>query len=158
MFFYGVTVKFEIGIVYPVTADMRLWHEEQFGPVIPVAVYHNLSEITQYLHDTPYGQQAAIFTADPVASAPLIDILSTSVGRININTQCGRSPDVLPFSGRRSSALGTMSVKEALKTFSIETVIAGKYSAKNEEILKSYEQSSKFWSPLSSSTGGQPEL
>ena len=48
------------------------------------------------------------------------------MGRVNINTQCGRSPDELPFSGRRSSALGTMSVSEALRAFSTETVVAGK--------------------------------
>ena len=35
---------------------------------------------------------------------PLVDSLSSIVGRININVQCGRSPDVVPFSGRRSSA------------------------------------------------------
>ena len=95
-------------VVYPVTSDMRLWHEEQFGPVIPIAVYNNLDEIYTYLQETTYGQQAAVFISDitSTTAAPLIDILSTAVGRINVNTQCGRSPDALPFSGRRSSALG----------------------------------------------------
>lgn len=32
-------------IVYPVTKDMRLWHEEQFGPVIPVAIYSDEAEV-----------------------------------------------------------------------------------------------------------------
>ena len=27
-------------VVYPVTPAMRLWHEEQFGPLVPVAVLH----------------------------------------------------------------------------------------------------------------------
>jgi len=52
------------------------------------------------------GQQAAIFTSDAAAAAPLADALATVVGRININAQCGRSPDTVPFSGRRSSAQG----------------------------------------------------
>ena len=71
----------------------------------------------------PVGQ-AALFVGDAAAAAPLVDLLSSTVGRININTQCGRSPDVVPFSGRRSSAQGTMSVNEALRAFSIETVVA----------------------------------
>ena len=29
-------------IVAPVTKDMRLWHEEQFGPVVPVAVFDDI--------------------------------------------------------------------------------------------------------------------
>jgi glyceraldehyde-3-phosphate dehydrogenase (NADP+) len=86
---------------------MRLWREEQFGPVIPVAIYKTLSDLSSYLSNTTFGQQAAVFTSNSEAAAPLLDLLSTSVGRINLNTQCGRSPDSLPFSGRKSSALGT---------------------------------------------------
>jgi glyceraldehyde-3-phosphate dehydrogenase (NADP+) len=86
-------------IVYPVTEDMRLWKEEQFGPVIPVAVYKDLEELYAYYRETIFGQQAAIFTSDASKAGPLLDILATAVGRININTQCGRSPDSIPFSG-----------------------------------------------------------
>ena len=46
-------------IIYPVNSSMRLWHEE-FGPVIPVAVFDELSEIVNYVATSPYGQQAAI--------------------------------------------------------------------------------------------------
>lgn len=38
---------FKPAVVYPVTASMRLWHEEQFGPVVPVAVYENMDEIKE---------------------------------------------------------------------------------------------------------------
>jgi len=131
-------------VVAPVTSSMRLWHEEQFGPVVPVAVYKNIEEVYDYIRKMPYGQQAAIFSNNAEASAEILDVLSTAVGRININTQCGRSPDVLPFSGRRSSANGTLSVSEALKQFSIETVIAAKASETNEAILKDIDAKSKF--------------
>ena len=32
-------------ILFPVTREMRLFHEEQFGPVIPVAVFKDLAEV-----------------------------------------------------------------------------------------------------------------
>ena len=118
-------------IVYPVTRNMRLWREEQFGPVIPVAIFNNINEIYDYYKETTFGQQAAIFTTNAEKASPLLDILSTAVGRININTQCGRSPDSLPFSGRRSSALGTMSVTEAYFAFSVEVVVAAKSDRKS---------------------------
>lgn len=143
---YGALMR--PAIVYPVTSDMRLWHEEQFGPVIPVAVYENIEEVYSYLAKMPYGQQAAVFTTDATTAAPVVDVLSTVVGRVNINTQCGRSPDVLPFSGRRSSALGTMSVTEALKAFSIETVLAAKQDTVNQEILYGMEKESVFMQPV----------
>lgn len=131
-------------IVYPVDSSMRLWHEEQFGPVVPVAVYKEIEEVFAYIAKMPYGQQAAIFTSNSASSAPIVDVLSTVVGRININTQCGRSPDVLPFSGRRSSAMGTMSITESLKVFSVETVVAAKSNDVNESILKGLDEKSTF--------------
>lgn len=111
-------------ILYPVTIDMRAWHEEQFGPVVPVAKYSDLSEVYSYLHKMPYGQQAAVFTKSPESAGELLNVLANTVGRINLNTQCARSPDVLPFSARRSSGMGTLSVTEALDTFCVKTVIA----------------------------------
>ena len=131
-------------LIYPVTTDMRLWSEEQFGPIVPVAIYSDLNKIIDYLRQTSYGQQIAIFTKNTKALTPLIDILSTTVGRININTQCSRGPDSLPFSGRRSSALGTLSVTKSLELFSIETVIASKENQDNYEILKQLSSESKF--------------
>jgi len=117
-------------IVDFVTSDMRLYHEEQFGPVVPIARFDDIAQVLRTIKESWNGQQAAIFTSDAKAASPIVDTLSTVVGRININTQCGRSPDNVPFSGRRSSSMGTMSVAEALRAFSVETVVA--YSAKDE--------------------------
>eukprot|EP00969_Alexandrium_andersonii_P116750 5161573-Alexandrium_andersonii.AAC.1 len=75
-------------VVYPVNKSMRLWHEEQFGPAIPIAVYSEISEIYDYLKDTMFGQQAAVFTSNAEASAELLDTLELNVGRVNVNTQC----------------------------------------------------------------------
>lgn len=135
-------------IVYPVSSLMRLWTEEQFGPVIPIAVYKDISEVYEYIAETNYGQQAAIFTQNSLSAAPLLDVLSTAVGRININAQCARSPDVFPFSGRRSSALGTMSITEGLNTFSIETVVATKDTPVNNALVKSFESNTNFLKAL----------
>jgi glyceraldehyde-3-phosphate dehydrogenase (NADP+) len=137
-------------VVYPVTEQMDLWHKEQFGPVVPIAVYENIEEVVEYITKMPYGQQAAIFSTKPTTFAPLIDLLSTAVGRINLNTQCGRSPDVFPFSGRRSSANGTLSVTEAINAFSIETVVAFKHTEVNASLAKGTEEFSSFMAPLSS--------
>jgi glyceraldehyde-3-phosphate dehydrogenase (NADP+) len=139
---------FRPAVVYPVTKSMRLWREEQFGPVIPVAVYHDVSELYEYYKETPFGQQAAVFTSSSKTAAPLLEILSTAVGRININTQCGRSPDSLPFSGRRSSALGTMSVTEAFFAFSVEVLVAAKSNLVNDDLLKDFGQLCQFLEPM----------
>lgn len=35
---------FNPAVVFPVTSEMRLYHEEQFGPVIPVAAFDDIEE------------------------------------------------------------------------------------------------------------------
>lgn len=82
-----------------------------------------------------FGQQAAVFAKDTAAIGPLIDALTLSVGRVNVNAQCQRGPDTFPFTGRKSSALGTLSVSEALKTVSIESVVAMKDDASGNAAL-----------------------
>ena len=76
-------------------------------------------------------------------------MLSTVVGRINLNVQCSRGPDQYPFAGRRSSAMGTMSIAEALRGFSVETVLA--YPAKSDAskaVIDAAEAKSNWLSPL----------
>ena len=116
-----------------------------------MAVYNDISEVQDYVTRSPYGQQAAIFTTDTApgsAAAELTDTLATIVGRININSQCARSPDVFPFSGRRSSALGTMSMRDTITLFSTETVVATKKTDDNEKLTKGLDQSTRFLSKL----------
>ena len=132
-------------ILHPVTPDMKLYEEEQFGPVIPIAPYDSLDEIFRYAREGKYGQQVSIFTSIAnEESAKLIDSFSTVYGKININSQCGRSPDTCPFAGRRSSAMGVMSVMNALLEFSIPTVVSYKDVGNNADIVKGIEGQSKF--------------
>ena len=132
-------------ILHPVTPDMKLYEEEQFGPVIPIAPYDSLDEIFRYAREGKYGQQVSIFTSIAnEESAKLIDSFSTVYGKININSQCGRSPDTCPFAGRRSSAMGVMSVMNALLEFSIPTVVSYKDVGNNADIVQGFEGQSKF--------------
>jgi glyceraldehyde-3-phosphate dehydrogenase (NADP+) len=137
-------------VLYPVTPDMDIYYEEQFGPVVPIAEYDSLDTVLEYGMNGQYGQQVSIFVSDheTKSAATLLDRFSTVFGKININSQCGRSPDILPFSGRRSSAMGVMSVKDALREFSIPTVVSYKDSDVNTGIVREIEAESTFLRPL----------
>merc|ERR1712087_850168 len=82
------------------------------------------------------GSRQRFFSKDPTKYPALIDALVNNVGRVNINAQCQRGPDTFPFNGRKSSALGTLSVSEALKVVSTESVISTKDSPKGQEDFK----------------------
>lgn len=122
-------------IVYPVSRDMKLYEEEQFGPVIPVVPFDDLEETIQYLIDSTHGQQVSIFSNDDEEIAKLIDPLVNQVSRVNINCQCQRGPDVFPFTGRKDSAEGTLSVVDALRSFSIRSLVATKLNDNNKHLI-----------------------
>ena len=58
------------------------------------------------------------------------------VCRVNINSSCQRGPDIYPFTGRKDSAFSTLSVRDALRSFSIRTFVAAKDNNNNSEIIK----------------------
>ena len=122
-------------ILYPVHAEMRIYHEEQFGPVIPVLPFDKIGEPIDYMINSSYGQQVSIFGSDPDQIARLIDPLVNQVCRVNINSQCQRGPDTFPFTGRKDSAEGTLSVSDALRVFSIRTLVAAKETESNKQII-----------------------
>lgn len=126
---------FRPALVYPVTPEMKLYSVEQFGPVVPVATYRELGEIDHFMRHSEYGQQIALFGRDPKKLATLIDALVNQVVRINLNTQCRRGPDTFPFTGRKDSAEGTLSVHDALRAFSIRSMVATASSDANKEIV-----------------------
>lgn len=122
-------------LLCPVTPLMRVYHEEQFGPVIPIVPFDDIREPIDYVVASNYGQQASIFGKDTDQLAQLIDALVNQVCRININSQCQRSPDSFPFNGRKNSADGTQSVADALRIFSIRIVVAARETEGNRDII-----------------------
>jgi len=122
-------------VLYPVNSKMKVYYEEQFGPVVPIVPFDKLEEAIDYVVNSNFGQQLSIFGKDSKTIARLIDLFSSQVGRINLNTQCQRGPDVFPFNGRKDSAEGTLSVADALRVFSIRTLVATKSSEPNKKII-----------------------
>jgi glyceraldehyde-3-phosphate dehydrogenase (NADP+) len=123
-------------VLYPVTKNMRVYKEEQFGPVIPIISFSNIEEPLDDMAESNYGQQVSLFGKDAKTLAPLIDTLVNLVCRVNLNSSCQRGPDVYPFTGRKDSAVATLSVHDALRSFSIRTFVASKDNAYNNAILK----------------------
>jgi glyceraldehyde-3-phosphate dehydrogenase (NADP+) len=111
-------------VLFPVTNEMRIFHEEQFGPVVPIVEYNDLEEVMSCIAESEYGQQCSLFSENELTIAYAVDHMVNQVCRVNINASCQRGPDYLPFTGRKDSAVATLSVHDALRSFSIRTVVA----------------------------------
>jgi len=130
-------------VLYPVTKDMEVYKEEQFGPVIPIITFTDVQQVLDDMAESNYGQQVSVFGENADTLAPLFDVLVNLVCRVNLNSSCQRGPDVFPFTGRKDSAFSTLSVRDAIRSFSIRTFVATKENEANKAILKNLLESSK---------------
>jgi len=123
-------------VVYPVAPTAELYTKEQFGPVVPVCSYRNEQDFLDFVAESNFGQQVSLFGSDPQKIARFVDPLANQVSRININAQCQRGPDTLPFTGRKDSAEGTLSISDALRCFSIRSLVAAQSNDTGREIIQ----------------------
>ena len=85
----GTTVEtlFYPAVLFPVQEGMKLYREEQFGPIIPVATFEDIETPLDYVITSDHGQQVSIFGSNPEQIAFLVDTLVYQVCRVNINCQ-----------------------------------------------------------------------
>lgn len=122
-------------VLFPVNKGIKVFEEEQFGPVVPVVSFSVSKTAIAEIEESNYGQQVSLFGNDSGKLSKLIDSLINLVCRININSTCQRGPDVFPFTGRKDSAVNTLSVSNALTRFAIPSFVSLKASEENDKIL-----------------------
>jgi glyceraldehyde-3-phosphate dehydrogenase (NADP+) len=120
-------------VVAAVTPSMRLYHEEQFGPILPIAVFDDPEEVLLWQRRSPFGQQAAVW-GSPASARALVRRFTRFVARVNVNDVCQRGPDAFGFSATDKSGFGTLSLEDALLGFSRPVLI----QATEEGALESF--------------------
>jgi glyceraldehyde-3-phosphate dehydrogenase (NADP+) len=60
-------------VLHPVVPGMRLYDEEQWGPVVPVVAFDDLETPVSYVLASKYGQQVSVFGRDAETIGRLID-------------------------------------------------------------------------------------
>lgn len=110
--------KREENIIYPtlidkVTTDMRLAWEEPFGPVLPIIRVKDKNEAISIANKSEYGLQSCVFTKNINDAFYIANKLE--VGAVQINNKSERGPDHFPFSGVKSSGMGTQGIKYSIE-------------------------------------------
>jgi malonate-semialdehyde dehydrogenase (acetylating)/methylmalonate-semialdehyde dehydrogenase len=67
-----------------VTADMTIWRDEIFGPVLSVVRAPDLAEATALVNSHPFGNGAAIMTRDGGAARAFVERVSAGMVGVNI--------------------------------------------------------------------------
>ncbi|MGP5132657.1 CoA-acylating methylmalonate-semialdehyde dehydrogenase [Psychrobacter cibarius] len=89
-----------------VTADMQIYKEEIFGPVLCIMRAASLDEAIELLNANPHGNGTAIFTQSGAAAHKFQQDIQ--VGQIGINLPIPVPLPMFSFSGSRASKLGDL--------------------------------------------------
>lgn len=112
--FEGLGSYYHPTIISNARLDMRVMHEEVFGPVAPVYVAEDEKEAIAVANDTEFGLGASVWTRD-----------ETKVREIARNLDCGivtfnapvRSDPRMPFGGIKKSGIGRETSEFGMREF-----------------------------------------
>jgi succinate-semialdehyde dehydrogenase/glutarate-semialdehyde dehydrogenase len=112
---------YEPTVLADVTNDMKIVHEETFGPVLPIIPFDTEEEAITAANDTEYGLAAYFFARDIGRIFRVAEALE--YGIVGANEQYPVAPQV-PFGGYKESGVGRENGAEGVEAF-LETKTIG---------------------------------
>ncbi|MCG6540694.1 aldehyde dehydrogenase [Pseudomonas sp. KSR10] len=98
-----------------VTTEMRLYHEESFGPVAVVLRGDGDEELLRLANDSEFGLSAAIFSRDVSRALTLAQRVESGICHINGPTVHDEAQ--MPFGGVKASGYGSFGSKASIDFF-----------------------------------------
>jgi vanillin dehydrogenase len=102
-------------VLVNVTSEMKIYHEETFGPVAPIIVVEDVEEAVKVANDSEYGLSAGIITKDEEKGLAIAHRLET--GMVHINDSSLNDEPHVPFGGVKNSGLGRHGGKASIEAF-----------------------------------------
>lgn len=102
-------------VVTDVTPEMRLYHEESFGPAVSVVVADGPDDAVRIANDTSYGLSSAVFGKDESRAMSVAKRLRTGIAHVNGATV--HDELMMPFGGVGDSGWGRFGARVALHEF-----------------------------------------
>lgn len=98
-----------------VAPDMRIYHEETFGPVASIIRYSDVDEAVSIANDTEYGLAAAVFGRDVARALQVAQQIESGICHINRATI--HDEPQMPFGGMKASGYGRFGGKSGIEEF-----------------------------------------
>ncbi|EQB36868.1 MULTISPECIES: NAD-dependent succinate-semialdehyde dehydrogenase [Virgibacillus] len=90
-------------ILSNISDEMKIMHEETFGPVIPIQTFTDESEVIKQANNTDYGLAAYVFTENTNRAIRVSEKLD--YGIVGVNDVFPATPEA-PFGGIKQSGIG----------------------------------------------------
>jgi vanillin dehydrogenase len=98
-----------------VTPEMRIYHEESFGPVVGIVTVDGPEEAVRVANDTEYGLAASVFGEDVPTALDLARQIESGICHVNGATV--HDEPQMPFGGVKASGFGRFGGKAAIDEF-----------------------------------------
>jgi acyl-CoA reductase-like NAD-dependent aldehyde dehydrogenase len=98
-----------------VKRDMRIYHEESFGPVKPIVRVSGVEEAVACANDNPYGLSAAVFGRDLARAMDVARRIESGICHVNGPTVHDEAQ--MPFGGVKDSGYGRFGGKAGIDAF-----------------------------------------
>ena len=98
-----------------VTPDMRIYHEESFGPVVGIMSVDSPEEAVRVANDTEYGLAASVFGGHVPTALDLARQIESGICHVNGSTV--HDEPQMPFGGVKASGFGRFGGKAAIEEF-----------------------------------------
>jgi vanillin dehydrogenase len=98
-----------------VTPEMRIYHEESFGPVVGIMSVDGPDEAVRIANDTEYGLAASVFGGHVPTALDLVRQIESGIGHVNGATV--HDEPQMPFGGVKASGWGRFGGKAAIEEF-----------------------------------------
>ena len=105
---------YEPTVLADVTPDMKIMHEETFGPVAGIAAFDDEADVLAAANDTEYGLVAYVFTNEIARAHRVTDALEYGMVAINTVKLTGAP---IPFGGIKQSGVGREGSRYGLDEF-----------------------------------------
>ena len=105
---------FEPTLLTEVTPDMKVSHEETFGPVAPLYRFKNDEDAVKLANDTEFGLAAYFYARDVGRVFKVAEAIETGMVGINVGILAN---EVAPFGGVKQSGLGREGSKYGIEDF-----------------------------------------
>jgi coniferyl-aldehyde dehydrogenase len=109
--------RFPPAIVIGVRDDMRIMHEEIFGPLLPIQTYRTLDEAIDVVNARP-TPLALYYFGETAADIERVLARTTSGGACINDVMLQFAQEALPFGGRGPSGMGAYHGRAGFETFS----------------------------------------
>lgn len=101
-------------VLVDVNLDMRIMHEEPFGPVAPIIPFDDFDSVVEEANRLPYGLAAYAYTNSAKTAAAIGSAFES--GMVSINHHGLALPEV-PFGGIKDSGFGSEGGSEAIEAY-----------------------------------------